>query len=215
MTETVLYDYWRSSASYRVRIGLNLADIVYRTEPVDLVSGEHRLADHLSRNPQGFVPVLDIDGRRLTQSLAILEYLDETCGLGLLPEEPLERARVRALTHVLAIDVHPVCNLSVVRYAIEQTADESLRDRWMGRFIGAGLIAFEAHLADFQAAPFCTGSSPSLADICLVPQLYNARRWSVDYRHCVRICAIENACKHHPAFIAGHPQQALSSVAGV
>ena len=116
---------------------------------------------------------------------------------------------------MLAIDVHPVCNLSRVRYAIEQTADESLRERWMGRFIGAGLIAFEAHLADFQAAPFCTGSSPSLADICLVPQLYNARRWSVDYRHCVRICAIENACKHHPAFIAGHPQQALSSVAGV
>ena len=211
MSDTVLYDYWRSSASYRVRIALNLGNTPYRSLSIDLVSGQHRLPDHLSRNPQGFVPVLDIDGQRLTQSLAILEYLDETRDLGLLPRDALARARVRALAQLLAVDVHPVCNLSVVRYAIDQMADESLRERWMGRFIGAGLTAFEATLGNFESARFCTGMTPSLADICLIPQLYNARRWQVDYSQLAKICAVEEACKSHPAFIAGHPDQARSS----
>ena len=212
MSDTVLYDYWRSSASYRVRIALNLAQIPYRLESVDLVVGEQKLADHLSRNPQGFLPVLDIDGRRLTQSLAILEYLDETRGLGMLSEDASTRAKVRALAQSVAVDVHPVCNLSVVKYAVDQTGDESLRNRWMKHFIGAGLNAFEALLGDFQEGPFCTGSTPGLADICLMPQLYNARRWEIDYSRCVRICAIEEACKSHSAFIAGHPDKARQPV---
>jgi maleylacetoacetate isomerase len=211
MSDTVLYDYWRSSASYRVRIALNLGNTSYRSLSVDLVSGQHRLPDYLARNPQGFVPVLDIDGQRLTQSLAILEYLDETRDLGLLPQNAMARAKVRALAQLLAVDVHPVCNLSVVRYAIDQMADESLRDRWMERFIGVGLTAFEATLRDFDIAPFCTGTTPSLVDICLIPQLYNARRWRVDYSQLARICAVEEACKSHPAFIAGHPDQARPS----
>lgn len=215
MSDTVLYDYWRSSASYRVRIALNLGNVSYRSQSVDLVSGQHKLVGHLSRNPQGFVPVLDIDGQRLTQSLAILEYLDETRILGLLPHQPLERTKVRALAQSLAVDVHPVCNLSVVRYAIDETDDESLRDRWMARFIGAGLHAFEALLGEFQVTRFCTGSTPSLADLCLIPQLYNARRWQIDYSQCTRICAIEDACANHVAFIAGHPDQARPAASSV
>ena len=212
MSDTVLYDYWRSSASYRVRIALNLAQIQYRAQSVDLVIGQQKLADHLSRNPQGFVPVLDIDGQRLTQSLAIVEYLDETRNLGLLPDDASARVKVRALAQSLAIDVHPVCNLSVVKYAVDQTGDENLRDGWMKHFIGAGLNAFEALLGDFKETPLCTGSTPGLADICLIPQLYNAQRWHVDYSHCSRIRAVEEACESHPAFIAAHPDKARPPV---
>ena len=106
MTETILYDYWRSSASYRLRIALNLAGIEYLSIPVDLVKGEHKTPEHRARNPQGFVPVLEIDGLQLTQSLAILEYLDQTRALGLLPSDPAGRAHVQALAHAIAVDLH-------------------------------------------------------------------------------------------------------------
>ena len=203
MSETILHDYWRSSASYRVRIALNLAGIGYRAVPVDLVAGEHRTPEHLARHPQGLVPVLEIDGRRLVQSLAILEYLDETRGLGLLPTDPAQRARVRALAQVLAVDVHPVCNLSVVRHATG--GEDPARTDWMRRFIAPGLAAFETLLGEFEQAPFCTGSAPSLADLCLVPQLYNARRWGLDLEGMDRIAGAAAACEAHPAFAAAHP----------
>ncbi|WP_027257226.1 maleylacetoacetate isomerase [Leisingera aquimarina] len=208
MGSTILYDYWRSSASYRLRIALNLAGIEYTSIPVDLVKGEHRSPEHLARNPQGFVPVLEIDGLRLTQSLAILDYLDETRSLGLLPKDPGLRARARALAYSVAVDVHPVCNLQVAKHATRLSSREAdMPKAWMQHFIHPGLEAFETLLAGFDQAPFCTGETPGLADICLVPQLYNARRWEAEFKDMPRICAVEAACAAHPAFTSAHPDQ--------
>lgn len=206
MGDVVLYDYWRSSASYRVRIGLNLAGIAYRAVTVDLRAGEHSSDVHLERNPQGFVPVLEIDGFRLTQSLAIIDYLDQTRGVGLLPSDPVERARATALAHSLAVDVHPVCNLSVAQHATSLSGGaEGMPGDWMRHFIRPGLLAFEALLRGFEQTPFCTGIRPGLADLCLIPQMYNARRWDVDLTNLPRILQIEDNCADHPAFIAAHP----------
>ncbi|OJI92330.1 maleylacetoacetate isomerase [Planktotalea frisia] len=203
MSETVLWDYPKSSASYRLRIALNLAGLEYRLETVDLLTGAHRSDAHLARNPQGFVPVLDIDGHRFTQSLAILDYLDATRDMGLLPSEPADRAKVTALAHCIAVDLHPVCNLSVMRHATG--GEEPVRTEWMRHFIRPGLEAFEVLLAGFEQTPFATGSTPNLADICLIPQLYNANRWGVEYSDLSRITAIEKACAAHDAFKAAHP----------
>lgn len=207
MGETVLFDYWRSSASYRLRIALNLAGIPYRAVPVDLTKGEHKSPEHLARNPQGFVPVLDIDGQRLTQSLAILEYLDTTRKLGLLPTDPAERAHVQALAHSVAVDVHPVCNLQVAGFAAKLTDNrDGVREEWMVRFIRPGLEAFENLQGGFETARYCCGGTPGLADICLMPQLYNARRWQVDFSDLPRICGIESACADNPDFATAHPE---------
>lgn len=207
MHPTVLYDYFRSSASYRVRIALNLAGLEYETVSVNLLEQDHKTPDHLARNPQGLVPVLDIDGHRLTQSLAILEYLNSTRDLGLLPPNPIQRAKVQALTYCLAVDVHPVCNMSVVRHAADLAGgQEGLVEGWIRHFIRPGLLAFEEVLSDFGQHPFCTGNTPSLADVCLIPQLYNADRWGVDYADCKRIQAGADACAENPAFQAALPE---------
>lgn len=206
MSDVVLYDYWRSSASYRVRIALNLAGIAYRAQTVDLVKGEQTAPAHLARNPQGFVPVLEIDGVQLTQSLAILDYLDRTRGLNLLPDEPVARARAQALAHAIAVDLHPVCNLKVARHATQLSGGRrDMPGDWMRHFIRPGLLAFEAMLEGFEQAPYCTGPAPGLADLCLIPQMYNARRWQVDLSGMPRILAVEAACADHPAFVAAHP----------
>lgn len=207
MTEAVLYDYYRSSASYRLRIALNLAGIDYRQMPVDLTRQEQRSPDHLARNPQGLVPVLEIDGHRFTQSLAILSYLDRTRGLGLLPEDPAERCFVEAAAQAIAVDIHPVCNLSVAAYATELTGDPATRQGWMQRFIGPGLAAVEKLLARWDQAPYCTGRNVTLADVCLMPQVYNADRWGADYADCPRIRTVKAALEAHPAFIAAHPDR--------
>jgi maleylacetoacetate isomerase len=203
--ETVLYDYWRSSAAYRVRIALNLAGVAYRSVPVDLTAGEHRGAAHLERNPQGLVPALEIDGVRLTQSLAIVEYLNETRGLAVLPHEPVARARVRALAYAVAMEIHPVCNLSVARKAVEFAGGSAEMADWMLAFIPKGLAALETMLAAAPDGRFAWGDAVTLADICLMPQLYNARRWNVDLAPMPRIRAIEAACAALPAFAAAHP----------
>jgi maleylacetoacetate isomerase len=203
MSEVVLWDYPKSSASYRVRIALHLAGIDHRIETVDLLEKAHRSPEHMARNPQGFVPVLDIDGQRFTQSLAILEYLDATRDLGLLPSDPIQRAKVQALAHSIAVDLHPVCNLSVAGHATK--GEEPARTDWMQHFITPGLAAFEAMLAGFDQAPFATGAAPGLADICLMPQLYNANRWGANYSACARIRSVEAACTSHPAFKAAYP----------
>lgn len=204
----VLYDYWRSSASYRVRIALNMAGIDYRSIPVDLVKGEHRSQAHLERNPQGFVPVLDIDGLRLTQSLAILDYLDTTRDLGLLPKAAGERAQAMALAHAIAVDLHPVCNLSVAAEADKMSGgQEGARKAWMQRFIRPGLVAFENLLGGFAQNPFCCGDRPGLADICLMPQLYNALRWEVDISDLSRCQSVAAACAEIPAFADAHPDR--------
>lgn len=203
----VLHDYWRSSACYRVRIALNLKGIPYRPNPVDLPAGEHRAPEHRARNPQAAVPVLDIDGLRLTQSLAIIEYLDETRpNPALLPPDPAGRARVRALAQVIAMEIHPLCNLSVAN-RIAELGGEAARLPWMREHIGRGLDAFEALLARPDTGRFCHGDGPGLADCCLVPQLYNARRWGLDPGTWPTIARIDAACASIPAFAAAHPDR--------
>lgn len=206
MSDAVLFDYWRSSASYRLRIALNLAGIEYRMVTVDLVKGEHKSPAHLARNPQGFVPVLEIDGLRLTQSLAILDYLDQTRDLGLLPKDPAARAQAQALAHSIAVDLHPVCNLQVAKHATQLAGGaKGMPGDWMLHFIRPGLQAFDALLAAYEPTPFCTGATAGLADICLMPQLYNARRWGADFSDMPRLVAIEETCAAHPAFARAHP----------
>lgn len=196
MADIVLYDYWRSSASYRVRIALHALGLAFRSVPVDLVAGEQRAEAHPARNPQGFVPVLQIDGLSLTQSLAIVEYLHETRGGGFLPEDAAGRARVRGLAHVVAMDTHPICNPSVVNEHVVLAEDaDAERRRWMAHFIRRGLVAFEALLDHPATGRFCHGDAPSLADFCLIPQLYNARRWGADVSGLPRVAAVEAACE--------------------
>lgn len=207
MTEVVLFDFWRSSASYRLRIALHMAGIAYRAVPVDLTKGEQKSQAHLALNPQGFVPVLEIDGLRLTQSLAILDYLDETRDLGLLPGDPGARAGVRALAHSVSVDVHPVCNLQVASHAAEIAGRPEVRQEWMQRFIRPGMVAFERLLSGFEQTPFCCGERPGLSDICLMPQVYNAERWGVDLSDLPRVLGVIAACRAHPSFQAAHPDR--------
>lgn len=209
MSRPVLYDYWRSSASYRVRIALNLAGIDYDAVPIDLLKNGHKSAEHLKRNPQGLVPALEIDGQLLTQSLAIIEYLDETgTGLKFLPSDPLGRARSRAMAYVIAMEIHPICNTSVAAHVVELTGGgDETRVAWMQKFIRQGLVAFEALLTDRPAGGFCHGTDPGLADCCLIPQLYNADRWGADYSDCQNIRRIAASCAELNAFTAAHPDR--------
>lgn len=201
----VLHDYWRSSSAYRLRIALNLMGLPYQGRAVDLVSGEQTAAAHLARNPQGLVPVLEIDGQTLTQSLAILEYLDEAHGAGFLPRDPLGRVRVRSLSYAVAMEMQPVCNLRVARHAVESSAGTITMQGWMQHFITLGLTGLEAMLSPGQT--LCHGQNITMADICLVPQVYNARRWGVDLAACPTISAIADRLETVPAIAAAHPDR--------
>lgn len=199
-----LHEYWRSSASYRIRIALGLAGLDWQSLPVDLAAGEQTSPAYLARNPQGLVPMLDIDGTSLTQSLAILEYLDETRGLGLLPASALDRAKVRALAQAIACDIHPVCNLRVVKYATSHSGGAITTEAWMQAFITPGLAALEAMV---MGDDHCFGTSVTLADLCLTPQLYNARRWGVDLSALPKLRRIGAHLESLPAFAAAHPDK--------
>ncbi len=197
-----LCDYWRSSASYRVRIALGLAGLEWQSVEVNLLEQDQRSPEHIERNPQGLVPVLEIDGHRLTQSLAIIEYLNETRRLGLLPDNPVEAAKVRALAYAIAMEIHPICNIGVAKFAIANAGDAITLAGWMEHFVGKGLAAFEAML---EGGEYCFDDGVTLADICLQPQLYNARRWKVDLTAMPKIRRIEDNLVSIPAFAAAHP----------
>lgn len=202
-SDVILHDYWRSSSAYRVRIALNLLGLAYRTIPVDLANGAQRTADHLATNPQGLVPVLQIDGLCLTQSLAILEYLDETRAAGFLPPDPASRARARALAHAVAMEIQPVCNLRVAQHAVSLGGRATMQG-WMTHFITLGFQGVEPLLTD---SPFCHDDRPGLADLCLLPQVYNARRWGLDLAPFPRIAAIATRMETIPAVAAAHPDR--------
>jgi maleylacetoacetate isomerase len=210
MNEVVLYDYWRSSASYRVRIALNMLGIDHRTVPINLLDGEHKSPDYLALNPQGRVPTLMIDGRTLTQSLSIIEYLAELRPeSGLLPRDPVGRQHVRALAYAIAMDIHPICNMHVVAEVMSLTGKAEAREEWMKHFISDGLCKLEVMLGEFNGA-FSFGDAPTMADLCLVPQVYNARRWGVDMTGFKRIVDIDGKCVKLPAFQAAHPDRVRS-----
>jgi maleylacetoacetate isomerase len=209
MSDITLYDYWRSSAAYRVRIALGLCGLDFDSVSINLLEGEHKGDAHLARNPQGFVPALEIDGHMMTQSVAIIEYLHEMHPeVGLLPATPLDRQRVRALSHAIAMDIHPVCNLSVAAFvkSIAAKPDE-MPVAWFHKFIGAGLASYERMLEQNAPSDFSFGDVPTMADICLMPQLYNARRWEVDLTAMPRILAVEEHCNRNAAFQAAHPDR--------
>lgn len=204
MTDVILHDYWRSSSAYRVRIGLNLLGIPYQAIPVDLTTGAQRDLAHLRVNPQGLVPVLEIDGLRLTQSLAILEYLNETRSAGFLPKDPVDRARARALAYAVAMDIQPVCNLRVSQHVVS-LGGQATSEGWMQHFITLGFQGLETLLTGGK--PFCYGPTPGLADLCLLPQVYNARRWGVDLTPFPRITAIADRMEALPEVAAAHPDR--------
>lgn len=206
-----LYGYYRSSTSYRVRIALNLKGLDYRQQPVNLLQGEHREGPYRQLNPQGLVPVLETDeGERLTQSLAICEYLEERYPEPpLLPANAVDRARVRALVGLLAIEIHPINNLRVLKYLTgELGIDEDTKLGWYRHWIAEGFDALEAMLAgDPRTGRYCHGDQPGLADACLVPQVYNAQRFDCPLESYPTIRRIHDACQDLPAFARAHPAE--------
>lgn len=201
----VLHGYFRSTASYRVRLALNLKGLPHGHVSHHLRKNEQRAPDYLALNPQGLVPSLVSDGQVLTQSLAICEYLDEICANPpLLPADPLARARVRAAAQVIACDIHPVQNLKILDRLRALGIAEDAITQWARTVIEEGLTAFEELLPD-ASSPFCFGDSPGLADICLVPQLVNARRFGVAPIS-DRILEIESNCLALEAFQASLPE---------
>ncbi|MBC6434864.1 maleylacetoacetate isomerase [Nostoc sp. HG1] len=207
---TILHDYHRSSACYRVRIALNLKGVDYTRVAVDLVSGAQRAPDYVAVSAQGFVPMLEIDGHRLTQSLAIIDYLDARGGVPLLPTDAGERARVYAMALLIACDIHPLNNLRVLRYLDDPLGvGKETRDDWYRHWVSAGFDALERLSTNGTGAcahgPFLSGDAPGLADVCLVPQMYNARRFDVDVSVYPTLVAADAAMAMLDGVRAAHP----------
>ncbi len=208
--DLLLHGYFRSSAAWRVRIALNLKGVGYDQAFRHLRKGEQSSPDFLARNPQGLVPAMEVAGLGvMTQSLAIVEWLDETQpGPKLLPADAWGRARVRALAGIVACDIHPIQNLRVLQYlkrelGQEQAAIDAFARHWMA----TGLQAFEARLGEAGTGAFCHGDAPGLADLCLVPQLGNARRFGLDLATFPRVLQVEAACAALPAFAEAAPDR--------
>lgn len=199
----ILYDYFRSSAAYRVRIALNLKGVAYARRDIMLLENQQRSPEHLARNPQGFVPALEADGKVITQSLAIIEWLDARHPEPrLIPPDPDARAAAMARALVVAADTHPLNNLRVMRRLKEMGVDEDGRNAWTRHWIAEGFAALEAMAGE---GPFLGGDAPGIADLCLVPQMYNARRFATPLDDFPRLVAIDAAATALPAFAAAHP----------
>lgn len=204
MNEIILYDYWRSSASYRVRIALNLKGVAYKSVPTSLLEGEHKAAQYVARNPQGFVPMLSIDGHDLTQSLAIIDYLDAKYpDPKMVSANPADRAQTLAQALLIAADIHPINNLRVLKYLKERMGqDQAAIDGWYRHWIIEGFTALEA------MAPkdgLFGGDLPNLADVCLVPQMANARRFETPLEAFPKLVRIDAVLTEMPAFKTAHP----------
>lgn len=202
----ILHGYWRSGAAYRTRIALALKGLAYRQQGVDLRTGAQKSEAFVALNPQGMVPALEVDGVVLTQSPAILEWLEDAHPApALLPTDAIDRARVRAMAALIGCDIHPLNNLRVGK-ALRETfgADQAAVDAWAARWILPGFEALEALVAR-HGAGWCFGDTPTLADCYLIPQIYSARRFNVALDAFPRLLAIDAAAARHPAFIAAHP----------
>ena len=208
MPRPVLHDYFRSSAAYRVRIALNLKGVDYESRPVDLRTGAQKGVDYRSLNPQGFVPMLEIDDHRLTQSLAIIVYLDQRYPEPpLMPADPVDQAHVRALSLSIACDIHPLNNLRVLKYLGGTLGvEEEKRDSWYRHWVTEGFTALEA-LAAQRSGSFLFGNSLTLADLCLVPQMYNARRFDVPLDAFPTLLRADATANALPAFAEAHPDK--------
>lgn len=201
-----LYSYWRSTTSYRVRAALNLKGLSYELQSVDLVAGEQRADDYLALNPGAGVPTLVLDdGTVLTQSMAILDYVDSTWPEPrLIPAEPLARARVLAAAHAVALDIHPVNNLRVVgQLKARFGADAEQAQAWMCHWMAEGFRAVQAQID--PETRFAFGDAPGIADLCILAQVYNARRWDLDLAPYPGIVRIEQHALEIPAIAAAHP----------
>lgn len=201
-----LYSYWRSTTSYRVRIALNLKGLTYEMTSVDLAAGAQRVAEYVDLNPGQGVPTLVLDdGSVLTQSIAILEHLDAIApSPQLIPTDPLKRAKVMAVAHSVALDIHPVNNLRLIGQLKSRfgATPEDARD-WMDHWMVEGFTAVEALLPDSES--FAFGDAPNIADICITAQVYNDHRWGVDLNPFPKITRIEAACRNLPAFDDAYP----------
>jgi len=205
-----LYTYFRSSAAYRVRIALNLKGLHYDAIPVHLLrgGGEQLQEQYRSINPSGLVPAFQDDYITLTQSMAILEYLEDAYpDTPIMPTDATERAHVRELAQIIACDIHPVNNLRVLRYLVHELGvSEEQKNEWYRHWLVGGLEVLEKHLArDPSAGPLCHGRTPTIADCCLVPQVFNAQRHGIDVSVYPNIARINAQCVEIPAFIAAHP----------
>lgn len=202
----VLYGYWRSSAAYRVRIALNLKGLPYETKHVSLIDGAQRSDDFLDINAQGLVPVWVDGNTRITQSLAILEFLEEAYPeISLLPDSLLDRARVRQIALAIACDIHPLCNLRVLGYLKNTlSVEEEAKLQWYRHWVSEGLSALESVVKE-SAGEYCVGDEPTIADCCLVPQLYNAGRFGIPADDWPTLQRIAERCNRLPAFVEAHP----------
>ena len=204
MTQLVLHDYFRSSASFRVRIAMNLKGLDYSRVEVSLIAGEQRSDAFLEQNAQGFVPMLVVDGEPIIQSMAIIDWLDRAYPEPrLIPEDAMPRAVALARAQVIASDIHPLNNLRVLKYLKRDLGlNEQTKDRWYRHWITEGFDALEAMAGEGR---FLGGDAPGIADCCLVPQMYNARRFETPLDDYPRLVAIDAACMEHDAFKKAHP----------